>query len=115
MRYDDDTVCEYKFTYELDENQETNIRIENAPCPPTNVAFFSIIGVIIATFLIGLLILILCRLQMWLSDKREYQAFLAEKEKTEYKYESPLYKSPVSHFVNPNSPEHKPHNVFELN
>lgn len=113
MRYDEDTVCEYKFTYDL-ENQETKIRIENAPCPPTNVAMLSIIGVIIATFLIGLLILCLCRLQMLWSDMKEYRAFEAERQKTEYKYESPLYKSPVSHFKNPHSPEHTPNNVFEL-
>lgn len=114
VRYDDDTICEYKFTYDLDENQETNFRIENTKCPPTNVAAISIIGVIIATFFLGLLILCLCRLNMWLADRREYRAFEEERMKTTYKYESPLYKSPVTHFKNPNSPEHTPRNVFEL-
>jgi hypothetical protein len=115
VNYDEDTVCEYKFTYELDENRDTNLRIENKTCPPTNIAAISIIGVIIATFLIGLLVILLVKCNMYLADKREYAKFEKERlEHTQYLNQSPLYKSPISIYKNPNSPDKAPPNVFEL-
>ena len=114
IRYDDDTVCEYKFTYDLDEKLETMIRIEDTTCPPVNVAAYSIIAVIIATFLIGFLILMIIKFNMYLADKREFAKFEEEqKNQTLYKFESPIYKSPVTTFRNPQSAQNSP-NVFEL-
>lgn len=114
IRYDDDTVCEYKFTYDLDEKLETNIRIEDTTCPPVNVAAYSIIAVIIATFLIGFLILMIIKFNMYLADKREFAKFEEEqKNQTLYKFESPIYKSPVTTFRNPQNAQNSP-NVFEL-
>lgn len=114
VRYDENTVCEYKFTYELDENQKTNIHIEDTNCPPTNVAMFSIIGIIIATFLIGLLVIMIVKVNMFIADKREFAKFEEErKNQTEYKFESPLYKSPITQFRNPQSSENS-RNSFEL-
>ncbi|KAG5683512.1 hypothetical protein PVAND_012786 [Polypedilum vanderplanki] len=113
VRYDDDTVCEYKFTYELDEKSETNLRIENTDCPPVNVAAYSIIGIIVATFLIGFLILMVIKCNMYIAEKREFAAFEKERDQqTEYKYESPLYKSPVTTFRNPQSTSQS--NAFEM-
>lgn len=105
-RYDDDTVCEYKFTYDLNEKLETMIRIEDTKCPPVNVAAYSIIGIIIATFLIGLLILLIIKMNIYLADKREFAKFEEERaNQTQYKFESPIYKSPVTTFRNPQSPD----------
>lgn len=114
MRYDDDTVCEYKFTYEL-EGWDTSIRIADASCPPVNVAAYSIIGIIIATFLIGLLILMFIKFNMFLADKREFAKFEEErKQQTEYKFESPIYKSPVTTFRNPQSGRESQQSGFEM-
>lgn len=38
---------------------------------------------------------------MHLADKREYAKFEQEKLKTSYKYESPIYKSPITEVRNP--------------
>lgn len=121
MRYDDDTVCEYKFTYVVEEDAETNILIADASCPPVNVAAYSIIGVIIATFLLGFIILMVIKVNMYLADKREFAKFEEEqKAQTEYKFESPIYKSPITEFRNPQSDRESQNtfresqNVFEL-
>lgn len=121
MRYDDDTVCEYKFTYVVEEDAETNILIADASCPPVNVAAYSIIGVIIATFLLGFIILMVIKVNMYLADKREFAKFEEEqKAQTEYKFESPIYRSPITEFRNPQSDRESQNtfresqNVFEL-
>ena len=116
MRYDDDTVCEYKFTYELDEEADTNIRIADATCPPVNVAAYGILGVIIATLLIGFIIIMFIKVNIFLADKREFAKFEEErKAQTEYKFESPIYKSPVTTFRNPQSDSQRnSENAFEL-
>lgn len=121
MRYDDDTVCEYKFTYVVEEDAETNILIADASCPPVNVAAYSIIGVVIATFLLGFIILMVIKVNMYLADKREFAKFEEEqKAQTEYKFESPIYKSPITEFRNPQSDRESQNtfresqNVFEL-
>lgn len=101
MRYDEDTVCEYKFTYELDESSDTNIRIATTSCPPANVAAYSIIGIIISTFLIGFIVLMIYKVNIFLADKREFAKFEEDRAQTEYKFESPLYRSPVTTFQNP--------------
>jgi integrin beta 1 len=114
VRYDDDNVCEYRYTYELGEKLETNIRIEDATCPPVNVAAYSIGGIIVGTFLIGLVGLMVFKCRIYYADKREFAEFEKErKQETEYKYESPLYKSPVTTFKNPQSSSNNP-NVFEM-
>ena len=114
VRYDDDTVCEYKFTYELDGDYGTNINIADAACPPVNVAAYSIIGVIIATFLLGFIILMVIKVNMILADKREFAKFEEERlGATEYQFESPIYKSPISKFRNPQK-EQEHQNVFEM-
>lgn len=114
VRYDDDTVCEYKFTYDQEGNGETKISIASASCPPVNVAAYSIFGIIIATFLLGLIILMVIKVNMFLADKREFAKFEEERQQqTEYKFESPLYKSPVTTFRNPQN-DRESQNVFEL-
>lgn len=114
VRYDEDTVCEYKFTYQLEADSETNIRIADATCPPVNVAAFSIIGIIVATFLLGFIILMVIKFNMFLAEKREFAKFEEERlAQTEYKFESPIYKSPISQFRNPQS-DRESKNVFEL-
>jgi integrin beta 1 len=114
VRYSDDTVCEYKFTYDQEGNSETNILIANASCPPVNVAAYSIVGIIIATFLLGLIILMVIKFNMFMTDKREFAKFEEERQQqTEYKFESPIYKSPVTTFRNPQN-DRESQNVFEL-
>jgi integrin beta 1 len=115
VRFDDDTVCEYKFTYDGEGTDATNIAIANAPCPPVNVAAYSIVGIIIATFLLGLIILMVVKVNMTLADKREFAKFEEErKQHTEYICESPIYKSPITTFRNESYPQNgrESQNVF---
>lgn len=112
MRYNEDTVCEYKFTYQL-ESGETNIHIADATCPPVNVAAYSIIGVIIATFLLGLIILMAIKVNIFLAEKREFARFEEDRKETEYKFVSPIYKSPITTFRNPQN-DRESQNAFEL-
>lgn len=66
------------------------------------MAAYSIIGIIIITFLLGLLVLLIVKFNIYIADKREYARFEEEQMKqTEYKFESPIYKSPVTEFRNP--------------
>jgi Integrin beta cytoplasmic domain len=114
VRYNDDVVCEYKFIYELDANGNTNIKIADTKCPPVNVAAYSILGIILATFLLGLLIMMIVKVNIFYADKREFAKFEAErKAETSYVYSSPIYKSPVSIFRNPLN-ERDSINTFEL-
>lgn len=77
------------------------------------MAFISIIGIIIATFLLGLIIIMIIKVNMYLADKREFAKFEEERLQTEYKYESPIYKSPVTIFRNPQS-NRESQSAFEL-
>jgi integrin beta 1 len=114
VRNNDDTVCEYKFTYDQEGNAETNLHIGSASCPPINVAAYSILGIVIATFLLGLIILMVIKVNISLADKREFAKFEEErKQQTEYKFESPIYKSPVTTFRNPQN-DRESQNVFEM-
>lgn len=117
MRYDDDTVCEYKFTYEQEEeNGETNIQIADASCPPVNVAAYGILGIIVATLLIGFIIIMAIKVNLYLADKREFAKFEEERlARTQYNFESPIYKSPITTFRNPQSDsQRESQNVFEF-
>lgn len=114
VRYNDETVCEYKFTYDQDEASATNLHIASTKCPPVNVAAYSIIGIIIATFLIGFIILMVIWCNIKLADQREFAKFEEERKQTEYKFESPLYKSPLTSYRNPQN-DRESQNVFELN
>lgn len=106
-----DSTCEYKFSYAIDQS-ETHLRIEDVVCPPVNVAQYSVIAIVIATFLIGLIFLGIYKIKITMADKREYARFEEERDKmTEYRYESPIYKSPVSKFENPMN---KNQNIFEM-
>lgn len=112
VRYDEETVCEYKFTYDQ-KDSDTNLSIADTKCPPVNVAAFTVIGIIIATFLIGFLIMMVVKVNMYYADKREFAKFEEERLQTEYRYESPIYKSPVTIFRNPQK-NRESLNDFEL-
>lgn len=105
MKYEND-ICEYRFAYESDAKHQTHLRIENTSCPPINaatLALYSGLGIILATFLLGMIFLVIFKVNILLADKREFAKFEEEREKhTEYKFESPLYKSPVTTFTVPN-------------
>lgn len=113
VRYDDDTPCEYKFTYNLNDDGESFLSIEDATCPPFNYAGFAIGSIVIATLIVGLVIIMFIKCSMYLSDKREYARFEESRQQTEYRFESPIYKSPITEFKNPQL-ENRPTSVFEL-
>jgi len=115
VRYDEDTICEYKFTYDSEENGETDIIIGETTCPPVNVAAYGIIGIIILTFLIGLIIILAVKINIYIADKREFAKFEEERKMQNVTNENPIYKSPVSIFYNPQiTTSEESQNVFEL-
>lgn len=114
VRYDEDTVCEYKFTYNLDDNGETFLQIADDACPPPHYAAYAIGTVVLATLLIGIAIIMFVKCNMYLADKREYAKFEEERKKqTEYQFESPIYRSPITRVNNPQL-ENRPTSAFEL-
>lgn len=55
------------------------------------------------------------KFNMFLADKREFAKFEEErKQQTEYKFESPIYKSPVTTFRNPQSGRESQQSGFEM-
>jgi protocadherin alpha len=67
-----------------------------------NYAAYGLGAVVISTFLLGMIILCVIKINIMIADKREYAKFEEERKQTEYMInESPLYKSPVTKFENP--------------
>lgn len=54
------------------------------------------------------------KVNIFLADKREFAKFEEDRAQTEYKFESPIYKSPVTTFLNPQSDRLSQNVVFEL-
>jgi len=97
----DGIKCEHQFTYIVDNLSQSYLRIQVNPCKPINVALLS--GMIfLVTFFAGLAALIVYKCWTNFIDRKEYAKFEEERAVfTEYKYESPIYKSPVTTFINP--------------
>lgn len=54
------------------------------------------------------------KVNIFLADKREFAKFEEERQaQTEYNFQSPIYKSPITQFRNPQS-DRESQNAFEL-
>lgn len=112
-----DATCEYRFSYETssDSNINTRLKIQDTTCPPISAATYGLYGlgiIAIATFLLGLIFIIIFKVNIILADRREYAKFQEEQKQTQYALQmSPLYKSPISEYKNPFSFENE--NIYE--
>ena len=116
IKHKEDT-CEYRFSYFLDTNMhQTHLHIQNEKCPKANIAAMSFFAIIFATFLIGLVALLIVRCKMYMDEEREYAKFEKEREEqTNYRFESPIYKSPYTYYEVPPSAGYKEDEpIFEL-
>lgn len=98
---DEKNVCDYRFSYELANNRETLLKVQNLQCKEINLiaAGFTIA----ASIIIGGLLMLFCyRCKIMYDDRKMFAKFEKEREQeTKYQMESPLYKSPISNFKVP--------------
>lgn len=100
----DGIKCDHHFTYEIDPKlQTTMLKIHDYRCTPVNYAGITL-SIVLATFLIGCLIILMIKVHNVIQDKREYAKFDEErKNNTTYVDESPLYKPPITTYELPSS------------
>lgn len=98
---DEKNICDYRFSYELANNRETLLKVQNLQCKEINLiaAGFTIA----ASIIIGGLLMLFCyRCKIMYDDRKMFAKFEKEREQeTKYQMESPLYKSPISNFKVP--------------
>lgn len=100
----ENALCEFKYSYDYNKDIPSQIYIKNDACPPVKYAQYSIIGIILATFLLGLVFLVVYKVKITIEDKREWSKF-EEQKKSELQMESPIYISPVTEYVVPENRE----------
>lgn len=94
-------VCEHVFSYNIDVNNLSQIRIVIDPCKPVNVAFFAVF-LFVFTMIVGLIFIGILKVRNVLTDRNEYKKFEQQQMETQYNQnESPLYKSPVTKYEMP--------------
>uniref|UniRef100_A0AAG5DE36 Integrin beta n=1 Tax=Anopheles atroparvus TaxID=41427 RepID=A0AAG5DE36_ANOAO len=97
----EENVCDYKFSYELGENRQILLKVQDFECKSVNLLAA---GLSIATAVIvgGLLFLICCRVKLMYDDQKMFAKFEKERaQQTLYQEQSPLYKSPITEFQVP--------------
>ena len=105
-KYSDDESCDYYFTYLVDEDQKTVLKIKNVECPPINQAGIIGFSVFVATLVLGLLVIIFFKVKIVREDRRAFAEFEEEqRNRTKYEMDSPIYKSPISKFSVPDMDE----------
>lgn len=76
------------------------------------MAAYSFFAIILFTFLAGIAVLLLVKCNIMISDRREFARFDQERrEQTMYRFESPIYKSPVTSYEVPLSAGIREENV----
>lgn len=94
--------CDKRFTYEINEQSESSLRILRAECKK-GLSIGSVFGIGIAsTLVLGILVILLIKLVNYTRDKREFARFEEEKNKnTNYSMDSPIYNSPIRSYQMP--------------
>lgn len=93
--------CDYHFAYVVNSESQSYLRILNGDCTKLNVATITWM-IVLVTFLIGLMFIGLVKVHNVVQDKREFAKFEKERlNQTQYEFQSPLYRSPVSQYEMP--------------
>jgi hypothetical protein len=106
--------CMYKFIYDISKDHETFLTIEDTTCPPvlmSTVGYLSLFGIILATLLLGLLGICCYVHYLRQQDKREFAEFERRVQETQYEFDSPIYKSPITEY---RVPQKDQDGVFEM-
>jgi protocadherin alpha len=99
---DDEVSCDYHFTYSVDEDQQTILKIQDIRCPPINEAGLYLGLTFLVTMILGLAMIMAYKIKITVDDRRAFAAFEEEqRNRTKYEMESPLYKSPITKFSMP--------------
>lgn len=94
--------CDKKFTYDINEQTESYLRIQNAECKK-GMSIGSVFGIgIVSTLILGILLILLIKLITYTRDKREFARFEDDKKNnTQYSLQSPIYNSPIRTYEMP--------------
>lgn len=102
--------CDHYFTYKMINHLENYLLIQINKCEPINYA--SVIGfVMLATFILGLIIICIIWGCIRAKDAREYARFEADQARG-YFMESPIYNDPIRKYVVPKEINRKQSNPF---
>ena len=97
----EDNTCDQHFAYEVNEDQQSNLRIAFKKCSTIKVGTVGAF-IVIATFLIGCIFLAVLKVFTYIIDKREYAKFEEElKNRTTYQGSNPIYNSPKRYYEVP--------------
>lgn len=109
---DDGVVCEHRFSYQVESTgdgatQRSSLRVKLQPCKrPLNAATVGL-GIVVATFLLGILVLMVFKGVTTIHDRREFARFEKELQTTEYALNtSPLYKPATRTYEVPEKVRH---------
>jgi len=94
--------CDKKFTYQINEQTESFLRILTAECKK-GLSVGSVFAItILTTLVLGILLILLIKLVNYTRDKQEFARFEEEKNKhTNYSHQSPIYNSPIRTYQMP--------------
>lgn len=98
----EDVQCDKKFTYQINEQAESFLRILTGECKK-GLSVGSVFAItIITTLVLGIILILLIKLVNYTRDKREFARFEDEKNKhTNYSLQSPIYNSPIRSYQMP--------------
>ncbi len=81
--YVDVDGCRITFDYDYKGDNELFIRaLEGRECPNIFNAYVAVGSITLITLIIGLIVLLICRLYIWYKDKKECEAFEQDVNKT---------------------------------
>ncbi|KAI8125712.1 Integrin beta-nu [Lucilia cuprina] len=102
--------CDHYFTYQTTGQSENYLLIQLNSCEPLN--YVALVGFVsAATFLLGLLLIIIIWACIRAKDAREYARF-EEDQRNSYLMESPIYRDPIGRYIVPKEVNRKQSNPF---
>lgn len=96
----DNVICEHQFDYVVDTTstevtQRSSLRLKLQTCEQPLSAGVVGLGIVVATFLFGFLVLMVFKGVTTMKDRREFALFESQLQNTKYEeFTSPLYRSP---------------------
>ncbi|XP_058062590.1 integrin beta-nu [Anopheles bellator] len=97
----EENVCDYKYSYELIGNRLTLLKVQDIICKQVDLVTAGL-TIAISIFVGGLMFLLCYQLKITYDDRRMFAKFEEEREQhTQYREQSPIYKSPISEFQVP--------------
>lgn len=100
----DNEPCDHHFSYVIDDELRNHLKIQYNECVKSQTAAVISGVIIVATFIIGALLICLYKIITMIKDNREFAQFKKNNENTTYyNQQSPIYKSPITKYEVPDS------------